>query len=212
MIRLEIWSDVVCPFCYIGKRHLEAALSQFERRDDVQVVWKSFELDPNAERNPNISVYENLSKKYGQSIGWAKERSDQVARWAASVGLRFDFDRARPANSFDAHRLIHLAAKHGLQDQAEERLFAAYFTEGKQISDSKTLIQLGDEIGLDPGEVKTLLAGDDYRVEVRREEEEAFSLGVTGVPFFLFNRKYALSGAQPIETFLEALTTTREEG
>ncbi len=211
MIRLEIWSDIVCPFCYIGKRHLEAALSQFERRDEIQVVWKSFELNPMAERNPNIDVYENLSRKYGQSLAWAKQRSEEVARSAAAVGLRFDFDRARPGNSFDAHRLVHLADKRNLQDRAEERLFAAYFTEGEQIGDPKTLHRIGVELGLDPKEVEKMLAGDDYTSEVRQEEEEAFSLGVTGVPFFLFNRKRAVSGAQPVETFLKALRTAWAE-
>ncbi|TAJ97503.1 MAG: DsbA family oxidoreductase [Candidatus Manganitrophaceae bacterium] len=211
MIHLEIWSDIVCPFCYIGKRHLEAALNQFDHRDDVQVVWKSFELNPMAERNPGISVYENLSKKYGQSLAWAKQRTEEVSRWAAAVGLRFDFDRARPANSFDAHRLVRLAARHHLQDRAEERLFAAYFTEGKQIDDPKTLGQLGVDVGLNAEEVEKLLAGENFASEVRQEEEEAFSLGVTGVPFFLFNRKRAVSGAQPVETFLKALRTAWAE-
>lgn len=211
MIRLEIWSDVVCPFCYIGKRNLEAALSRFEHRDAVEVIWKSFELNPNAERNPGISVYENLSRKYGESLAWAKERSEQVARWAASIGLRFDFDRARPANTFDAHRLIHLAAGHRLQDRAEERLFAAYFTEGEQIDDPETLGRLGVDIGLAPEEVQKMLAGEEGTSEVRREEEEAHALGITGVPFFLFDRRYAVSGAQPVEVFLETLNRAWSE-
>lgn len=205
MIRLEIWSDIVCPFCYIGKRHLEAALRQFEQRDQVEVIWKSFELDPNAERDRKGSVHEMLSKKYRQSLEWAKEMTGQVARSAAAAGLQLHFERAIPANSFDGHRLSHLAAKHRLQDQMEERLFAAHFTEGKDIGDPKTLHQLGVEVGLDPEEVRTLLSGKEYTSEVRHDEEEASSLGVRGVPFFLFDRKVAVSGAQPVSAFTHAL-------
>lgn len=205
VILLEIWSDIVCPFCYIGKRHLEAALTQFDRRDQVQVVWKSFELDPNSERGSKGSVYEMLSKKYRQSPAWARQMTRQVAERAAEAGLKFNFDGAVPTRSFDGHRLIHLAAKHGLQDPVTERLFAAYFTEGRDISDPETLQQLGAGAGLDPEEVRTLLDGDAYASEVRRDEEEAYSLGITGVPFFLFNRQYAVSGAQPVEAFVQAL-------
>jgi predicted DsbA family dithiol-disulfide isomerase len=211
VIRLEVWSDIVCPFCYIGKRHLEAALGQFERRDRVEVVWKSFELDPNAERNSKGSVYEMLSKKYGKSVDWARQMTRQVAERAAEAGLKFNFDRAVLSNSFDGHRLSHLAAKHGLQDRMEERLFAAYFTESKDIGDRETLRQLGAEAGLDPEEVGKVLAGDAYASEVRRDEEEAHSLGVTGVPFFLFNRQYAVSGAQPVEAFTKALRSASED-
>lgn len=211
MIRLEIWSDIVCPFCYIGKRHLETALKQFERRDRVQVVWKSFELDRKADRDRKTTVYEMLSKKYGLSLDQAKQMTEQVAQRAAAVGLRFDFDRVVPANSFDAHRLVHLAAKHGLQDKAEERLFAAHFTEGQRIDDPKTLFEIGVELGLDPERVKQLLEDGEYESEIRREEEEAYSLGVRGVPFFLFNRRTAVSGAQPVELFIEALRTASDE-
>jgi len=210
MIRLEIWSDIVCPFCYIGKRHLEAALKKFERRDRVQVTWKSFELDRSAERDPKTSVYEMLSKKYGISLEAARQSTERVARWGETVGLRFDFDRVVPANSFDAHRLVHLAAKHGLQAAAHERLFAAHFTEGLRIDDLETLRRIGAGLGLDAEAVKKLLEGDGYATDVRRDEEEAYSLGVGGVPFFLFNRQTAISGAQPVETFLEALETASD--
>ena len=211
MIRVEIWSDVVCPFCYIGKRHLEAALKQFEGRDRVRVVWKSFELNRNADRGGRTSVYEMLSKKYGMSLEQAKQSSEQVAERAAAVGLRFDFDRVVPANSFDAHRLAHLAAKHGLEDQAHERLFAAHFTEGLRIDDKETLRRIGVELGLDPEEVKTVLEGDAYALDVRQDEKEAYSLGVRGIPFFLFNRTKAISGAQPVELFTEALRTASDD-
>jgi len=205
MIRVEIWSDVVCPFCYIGKRHLEAALKQFEGRDRVRVVWKSFELNRNADRGGRTSVYEMLSKKYGMSLEQAKQSSEQVAERAAAVGLRFDFDRVVPANSFDAHRLVHLAAKHGLEDRAHERLFAAHFTEDLRIDDKETLRRIGVELGLDPEEVKQVLEGDDFATDVRQEEKEALSLGVRGVPFFLFNRRNVITGAQPVAQFTEAL-------
>lgn len=211
MIRVEIWSDVVCPFCYIGKRHLEAALKPFERRDRVQVTWKSFELDRNADRGRNSSVYERLSKKYGMSLEQARQSTEEVARRAAAVGLSFDFDRVVPANSFDAHRLAHLAAKHGLQDAAHERLFAAHFTEGLRIDDLETLRRIGVDLGLDPEEVKKVLEGDAYASDVRQEEKEAFSLGVRGVPFFLFNRTNVISGAQPVELFTEALRSASDD-
>lgn len=211
MIDLEIWSDIVCPFCYIGKRHLDIALSRFEYRNEVRVTWKSFELDPSAARDPQQNVYEMLSKKYGQSLEWAKQMTEQVTQKGAAVGLYFDFDRLIRTPSFDAHRLSHLAAKHQLQDLAQERLFAAHFTDGKDIADPKVLERIGAELGLDPREVQHLLAEGDYRSEVRREEQEASSLGVTGVPFFLFNRKYAISGAQPVEVFIGAFQTVLKE-
>lgn len=205
MIQVEIWSDVVCPFCYIGKRHLEAALAEFEHRDQVRILWKSFELDPNADRSGRIGVHEMLAKKYGQSLDWAKRMTGEVAQRAAAAGLQFYFDRAILTNSFDAHRLIHLAAEHGLQGEAQERFFAAHFMEGRDIGDPKVLLQLGIEIGLDPVEVQKVLAGNDCGSDVRRDEEEAYSLGVRGVPFFLFNRKGLVSGAQPVEVFLQSL-------
>ena len=211
MIRVEIWSDVVCPFCYIGKRQLEAALALFERRDRVRVIWKSFELDRNAERGGRAGVYEMLSKKYGISLEQARQSTEQVARRAAAVGLRFDFDRVVPANSFDAHRLAHLAAKHGLLDKAHERLFAAHFTEGLRIDDLETLRRIGVDLGLDPEELKKVLEGDAYGSDVRQEEKEASSLGVRGVPFFLFNRRDVISGAQPVERFTEALRSASED-
>lgn len=211
MIRVEIWSDIVCPFCYIGKRHLEAALKQFDRRDRVRIVWKSFELDRNAGRDRKTTVYETLSKKYGLDLEQAKQMTEQVAQRAAAAGLQFDFDRVVPANSLDAHRLVHLAAKYGRQDMAEERLFAAHFTEGLRIDDLKILGRIGVELGLDPEEVQNLLGGDEFEPEIRREEEEAYALGVRGVPFFLFNRRTAVSGAQPVEMFIEALRTASDD-
>lgn len=158
MIRLEIWSDIVCPFCYIGKRHLEAALSHFEHRNEVEVIWKSSELDPGAERTSNATVYEMLSEKYRRDMAWARQTTEQMARSAAEAGLQLDFDHTVMTNSFDGHRLIHLSARDALQDRAAEHLFAAHFTEGKNIGDPDTLHRLGVEIGLDAETVRRMLS------------------------------------------------------
>jgi predicted DsbA family dithiol-disulfide isomerase len=202
---VEIWSDVMCPFCYIGKRKFEAALAQLPERDRVEVVWKSFQLDPSLKTDPDKSVQQSLM----ESKGWSAEQTEQtmayVVDMAKNVGLTYHFDKAVVANSFDAHRFSHLAKKHGLQDQAEERLFAAYFSEGKNTADHQTLVQLGVEIGLDADEVARVLAGNDYAADVERDIAEARQVGATGVPFFVFNRKYAVSGAQDSATFLEVL-------
>lgn len=211
MIQLELWSDLLCPYCYIGKRHLEAALARFEHANEVQTVWKSFQLDPQAPRLPQSTSYDRLAKKYGQSTEWARRMTEQVAHRAALVGLRFDFDHAVPTNSLDAHRLIHLAARRGLQDAAAEHLFAAHFTEGRNIGDPGTLEVIGAETGLDPADVHDLLEGNAYRDEVEHEGQEARSLGVTGVPFFLLDRKYAVAGAQPVELFVKALRSAWQD-
>ena len=210
-MEIEIWSDVVCPFCYMGKRKFEIALEQFQQRDEVEVMWHSFQLDPGAKRIPGKDIHDYLAAKYGRDHEWAKERNDEVAARAKEVGLEYNFDKAIPTNTFDAHRLIHLAAAHGLQGKAEERLFAAYFTEGKDIGDNAALAQLADEIGLDPGEVRTMLASTDYADSVKGDIEEAESLGINSVPFFVFNRKYAVSGAQPSHLFLETLKQVWED-
>jgi predicted DsbA family dithiol-disulfide isomerase len=208
---VEIWSDVVCPFCYMGKRKFEIALEQFQQRDEVEVIWHSFQLDSAAKRLQGKDIHDYLAAKYGRDREWAKERNGEVAARAKEVGLEYNFDKAIPVNTFDAHRFIHLAAAHGLQGKAEERLFAAYFTEGKDISDHGALAQLGNEIGLDPGEVRTTLASTDYADSVKGDIEEAESLGINSVPFFVFNRKYAVAGAQPSHLFLETIHQVWEE-
>ncbi len=210
-MEIDIWSDVVCPFCYMGKRKFEIALEQFPQKDEVEVLWHSFQLDPGAKRLPGKDTHDYLAAKYGRDREWAKERNNEVAARAKEVGLEYNFDTAVPTNTFDAHRLIQLAAAHGLQGKAEERLFAAYFTEGKDIGDHAALAQLADEIGLDPGEVRTMLASNDYADLVKGDIEEAESLGISSVPFFVFNRKYAVSGAQPSHLFLETLHQVWEE-
>lgn len=204
-MKVEIWSDVMCPFCYIGKRKFEEALSQFPHRAKVEVVWKSFQLDPDLVTDTTKSVRQSLA----ESKGWSLEKTDEamsyVVDMAKTVGLTYQFDKAVVANSFDAHRFSHLAKKHGLQDKAEERLFAAYFLEGKNTADHQTLIQIGTEIGLDSSEVRLALANNEHADEVNKDIDDAHQIGVTGVPFFLFNRKYAVTGARDSKVYLNAL-------
>ncbi len=210
-MKVEIWSDINCPFCYMGKRNIEKALEQFPHRDEVEVTWKSFELDPYAEVDPEEDLYEKLASKYGHDRQWAEDMSSNVAERGAALGLEYNFDKTIPTNSLDAHRLIHFAAQHGLQDQAKERLLKAYFTEGKHIGKHETLVQVAEEIGLETAAVEKMLAGDDFKEEVRKDEREAQQLGIRGVPFFVLNRKYGISGAQPSEVLLQALQQTWEE-
>ncbi|RRB06616.1 DsbA family oxidoreductase [Larkinella rosea] len=204
-MKVEIWSDVMCPFCYIGKRKFETALAQFENKDSIEIEWKSFQLNPAQETDPTRSVTEYLAEVKGWTLGYARQMNDYVTNMAREVGLQYDFDKAIIANSFDAHRVVQLAKKHGQGDAMEERLFKAYFTEGLNTADHETLLRLGVEIGLDSEEVKQVLASDQYRNEVKADINEARQVGVTGVPFFVFNQKYAVSGAQAPETFLGAL-------
>lgn len=208
MVFVEIWSDVMCPFCYIGKRKFEAALQRFEQRDVVQVTWRSFQLDPAVQFTSGRTLYEYLAERKGVTLEASRRMHERLTASAAEVGLRYNFDAAIVANSFDAHRLTHLARERGVQDTIEERLFAAYFSEGRNIGDHGTLGGLGAEAGLDPAEVQRMLAGTRFAGEVRQEAREAESLGADGVPFFVFNRVFAVSGAQPSALFLEALEKT----
>ena len=195
----------MCPFCYIGKRRLENALADFPHRNQVEVQWRSFELDPAADPQPGVNQHERLAAKYGKSVAWAREMSANMTAMAAGEGLRFDFDRLVPANSLRAHRLVHLAARHGRQDAAKERLFKAYLEEGRDVNDPDTLAELGAELQLPAAEVAQLLASDEFEPAVRHDEYEARQIGVRGVPYFVFDDKYAVSGAQPTESFREVL-------
>lgn len=208
---IEIWSDVMCPFCYIGKRKFETALAQFNHRYNIDIVWKSFQLAPDLKTNPDKNIHQFLADHKGISLEQAKGMNDQMAQVAKQVGLQYDFDKAIPANSFNAHRFSHLAKQYGLQNDAEESLFKAYFTEGKNIDDIITLVQLGLEIGLDANETKTVLESDQYAKDVHQDMYEAQQIGARGVPFFLLNRKYAISGAQDSEAFLQAIDTAYSE-
>jgi predicted DsbA family dithiol-disulfide isomerase len=204
-MHVEIWSDIACPWCYIGKRRFEAALAHFEHRDDVTVTWRSFELDPSAPRELTDSAPEHLARKYGMSVEQAQARLDQITELAAADGLRYRFDLQRRGNSFDAHRLLHLAAAHGLQDAMKERLLAAHFEEGEPIGDRETLARLAAEAGLPEVEAREVLTTERFAEEVREDERTAGALGITAVPFFVVDRRIAASGAQPVEVFGELL-------
>jgi predicted DsbA family dithiol-disulfide isomerase len=213
-VKVEIWSDIACPWCYVGKRRLEAALAEFEHRDQVEVEWKSFELDPGAVsvRTAGESQYAaRLGRKYGMSDAQAQQMLDQMTATAAVAGLDFRFDEAVAANTFDAHQLVHLAAARGLQDAVKERLLLAYFTEGKALGDRAVLVSLAAEAGLDPDEAARALEEQTYAAAVRADEQEASALGISGVPFFVFDRKYGVSGAQPAEQLLGVLRRAWDE-
>lgn len=201
MLNVEIWSDILCPFCYIGKRHVEAAQKQFPH--PLTVKWRSFELQKDAAKKQNQDLASRLAQKYGKSLEWAQAMNQQVTEKARQVGVSFHLDKAIPTNSFDAHRLIHLAETFGRQDQAKERLLKAYFTDGLDISDHPTLVALGLEIGLVAEDVEAMLSGNRYAAEVRADEQLAAEIEISGVPFFVINQRYAISGAQPVEVFVE---------
>jgi predicted DsbA family dithiol-disulfide isomerase len=210
-MKVEIWSDVMCPFCYIGKRRFENALQQFEHKNEIEVIWKSYQLDPSIQTEHGKNINQYLAERKGWTLDYAKQMNAHVTNMAKEAGLQYDFDKAVVANSFDAHRFSHLAAKYRLGDAAEELLFKAYFTEGKNIADRNTLVQLGTEIGMDATVTKQILESDTYTYEVQHDINEAAELGLRGVPFFVMNRKYAVSGAQTEETFLKTLEKSFED-
>jgi predicted DsbA family dithiol-disulfide isomerase len=211
-VKVEIWSDVVCPWCYIGKRRFEAALDRFEHREDVEVVWRSFELDPAAEPTGEPGgATERLATKYQVSVDQARQMQQRVADAAAGEGLEYQLAKAVPANTVDAHRVIHLAARHGLQGEMKERLLRAHFIEGEPVGEVDTLVTLAAEVGLDADEVRRTLESQELVEAVRADEAEARGLGISGVPFFVIDRRYGVSGAQPSEHLLEALQTAWNE-
>jgi predicted DsbA family dithiol-disulfide isomerase len=203
-MKIEIWSDVVCPWCYIGKRRLEHALTEFEHADDVEITWRSFQLQPDAPRGKGIPTNEYLLSRFGPQ---ATQMTGRVAEVAKGDGLDLDFGQALSVNTFDAHRLLHLANDLGVGDAAKERLLRAHFVEGADLADPDTLVALMKEAGADPDRARQVLDGDEYADAVQRDIEEARLLGANGVPFFVIDRKYGISGAQPVETFLTALRT-----
>lgn len=210
-MHVEIWSDIACPWCFVGKRRFEQALARFAHRDEVTVTWRSFELDPHAPAARDEDGATHLAAKYGVSRERAAEMQEQMARTAAAEGLRFRFDLQRQGNMLDGHRLLHLAAAHGKQDAMKERLLRAYLEEGRLVSDPQTLREAGADVGLPADEVVDLLASDRFEDEVRADELEAARLGITAVPFFVVDRKYAASGAQPPELLLGLLDKARSE-
>ncbi len=209
---VEIWSDINCPWCYIGKRRFEAAMAGFAQASEVNVTWRSFELDPNAPAETPGNGVKVLAEKYGVPLQRAREMEQNVTRIAAADGLEYNLEQARIGSSFDAHRLVHLATLQGLQDAMEERLFRARFSEGKLVSDPETLVQLGSEAGLDGAEVRAMLAGDEFASDVREDEATAHQLGISGVPMFVVDRAYGMSGAQPAEQLLALLEHAWEAG
>jgi predicted DsbA family dithiol-disulfide isomerase len=207
---VEVWSDIVCPWCYIGKRRFERALERFEHRDEIEVVWRSFELDPRAPRTAGTSLDEMLATKYGVSRAQAAAMNARVTEQARGEGLDYHLERARPGNTFDAHRLTHLAATTGKRAAAVERFMHGYFVEGAEIGDPETLVRLAAEVGVDADAAREALAGDAYASEVRADEARARAFGVSGVPFFAIDERYGVSGAQPVELLVEALREARE--
>ena len=204
-MHIEIWSDIACPWCYVGKRRFEAALAAFEHRDDVTVTWRSFELDPTAPREREVDGATHLADKYGTSRDQALAMHQRMTDVAAEEGLEFRFDIARGGNTFDAHRLDHLAAAHGRQDAMKERLMRGYLTEGEPIGDPEALARLAIDAGLPEDEVRELLAGDRFAAEVREDEHVASSLGIGAVPMFVADRALGASGAQSPDVLLEFL-------
>lgn len=204
-MRVDIWSDVVCPWCYVGKRRFEAALAEFPHRDGVEVHWRSFELDPRAPRLRDGNHIEHLATKYGIPRTQAEAMDAQITEAAGAVGVDLRLDLARSGNTFDAHRLLHLAADHNLADQVKERLLKGYFTDGEPIGDPATLARLAVDGGLPAAEVDDVLAGDRYADAVRADEATARAYGATAVPFFVIDETYGIAGAQPPEVFANVL-------
>ena len=216
-LQVEVWSDIACPWCYVGKRRLEEALERFAARNPgdppVQVRWRAFELDTGAPRraDPDVSYAERLARKYATSIARAQRMIDGMTATAASAGLDFHFERIRPGNTFDAHRLLHLAAGRGLGGALKERFLRGYLTEGEPIGEPEALERMAVEAGLEQDEVRALLAGDERADEVRADEARARALGIHGVPHFLVGGRHAASGAQPPEVLLALLERNRAE-
>lgn len=210
-MKVDIWSDVMCPFCYIGKRKFETALQQFAAKDKIEVEWHSFQLDPEMKAMPGKDIYSYLAERKGQSLDWSKQVHQQVTAMAADAGLEYNFDKAVINNSFDAHRLIQFAKANGLGDTVEESLFKAYFTEGKDIGDHQVLADIAASIGLDRKEAASMLENGGYENAVEADINTAAQIGINGVPFFVLDNKYAVSGAQPSETFLTALNRAWDE-
>jgi predicted DsbA family dithiol-disulfide isomerase len=204
-LRIDVWSDIVCPWCAIGKRRLEAALALFPHRDRVEVIWRAFELDPQAPRVREGDHVARIAQKYGFTKDEAEARLRHVSEIGAKEGLDLQLLRSRSGNTFDAHRLLHLAAARGVQDAVKERFFRAYLTEGEPIGEADVLIRLAAEAGLDAEEARSVLTTDRYASEVREEEAVARTIGIRGVPFFLFDGALAVSGAQPSEVILRVI-------
>jgi predicted DsbA family dithiol-disulfide isomerase len=203
---LEIWVDIVCSWCYVGKRRLETALEGLT--DEVEIVWRSFELDPTLPADAG-SADEELARRRGVTLAEARAMHEETERMGESLGIRFDFARARRGNTFDAHRVLQMAQAEGRGTAVVDRLLTAYFSEGVPIGDRDALARVAGDAGLDAGDVAAMLDGDGYAADVRADEREAAELGITAVPFFVFDRRLALAGAHPPETIAEAIAQAR---
>jgi len=210
-MKLELWLDVVCPWCYLGKRRLEEALRRFDHRDEIELTLRSFELDPTAPPRSEGTVAEMLARKYGSSPDEVRARQAQLVALGAEAGIDFRFDDAQHGNTFDAHRLIHLGAEHGLQAEVAERLMRGYFGEGLALGDREALVAAVAEAGLDADTARAMLAGQEYVSAVRADEQRGAALGISGVPFLVLDDRYGVSGAQPAEAFLQALHTAWDQ-
>ncbi len=206
-MQVEIFSDVVCPWCYIGKRRMEAALLRFAHAAEVTVIYRSFQLDPSAATKLTGTAAQHLAEKYGVPLAEAEAMNHRVSSVAAAAGLRFRLEMARPANTFDAHRLLHLAADHGLQTEMVERLMQAYFVRGESVGDAESLATMAGEVGIDPQSARNVLAGADYADAVAADLGLARSFGISAVPFFVIDRAYGVPGAQESDVLLGALDT-----
>lgn len=204
-VRIDVWSDILCPFCHLGRRHLELALEQFEHRDEVGVVWHSFQLDRTAEPVDDAPVIDRIATKYGVPREQMVAQHEQMARDAASVGLDFQWEQLRGGNSYDAHRLIHFARTLGLEEPLTQRLMTAWYSEGEAIGDQDTLVRLAVEAGLEADAVRALLASDDHGIDVRTDLALASQIGITSVPTFVLDQKYGVTGAQPVEVLLSSI-------
>ncbi|GAA4318409.1 DsbA family oxidoreductase [Pontixanthobacter gangjinensis] len=210
-MKVSIWSDVRCPFCYIGKKKFEDALEQFPNKGKVEIVWKSFQLDPTLKTDPHTSMLEYFVKAKGVSEEQALQMFSGATKMAEEAGISMNLQEGILANSFDAHRLIQFAKTRNLGNEIKEALFEVHFEQGKNIDDISILSEVAASIGLDAEEVKQVLNSDAYAYEVKQDEMEAQNIGVRGVPFFVFDDKYAISGAQPVEDFLQTLETVWQE-
>lgn len=212
-MKIEIWSDVACPFCYIGKRKFEEALAQFENRDQVEFVWKSYQLDPTpqSELPADKDMYQYLADRKGISYRESEKLHENVTNMAESVGLKYNFEIAKISNTFDAARLIHMASIIGKMNEAKEKLFEAHFVLGLDVAKEEVLVQIGQEIGLEGEAVVQMLRSNLYADDVNSDIEEAREIGVTGVPFFVLDRKYAVSGAQDVSVFLEYISKAYDD-
>ena len=210
-MKIEVWSDYVCPFCYIGKRRLEEAITSTGLAQNIDVHFKAYELDPNSPAVSDKSTYENLAEKYQTTPEAAKQMTSSVKQQAKTVGLEYDFDKIKPANTFDAHRLAKWAGAQGKPAEVSERFLKAYFIEAQEIGRHEVLLNLVEEIGLNRTQAAEVLSSDLYEAEVKQDIQEGMAIGVQGVPFFVINRKYAISGAQSSETFAQAIRKVAEE-